>query len=81
VSPTHCGSCGALLTGPYGAKCGRHARESARSVAVLLHDAATHVDPPMQTLFHLLLRPGRLSREYFADPRGRFLPPVRSIWS
>jgi len=30
-----------------------------------------------QTLFLLLLRPGRLTQEYFAERRTRYLPPVR----
>jgi hypothetical protein len=45
------------------------------------HDAwhiATHVDARLwQTLLKLLLRPGRLTRECFADHRARYLPPVR----
>jgi hypothetical protein len=78
---TECGNCGAALTGPYCSSCGQHAHESARSVAVLLHDAwhlATHVDARFwQTAANLLLRPGHLTQEYFADRRARYLPPVR----
>jgi hypothetical protein len=76
-----CSNCGAALTGPYCAACGQHAHGSARSVGVLFHDAwhvITHVDGRFwQTLYTLLLRPGRLTQEYFAERRARYLPPVR----
>jgi Protein of unknown function (DUF3667) len=78
---TQCGNCGSPLTGPYCSTCGQHAHESARSIAALFHDAwhiATHVDDRLwQTMYTLLLRPGKLTREYFADHRARYLPPVR----
>jgi hypothetical protein len=76
-----CSNCGAALTGPYCAACGQHAHGSARSVAVLLHDGwhvMTHIDGRFwQTIYMLLLRPGRLTQEYFAERRARYLPPVR----
>jgi hypothetical protein len=76
-----CGNCGATLTGPYCSACGQHAHGSARSIAALFHDAwhfVTHVDGRLwQTLHPLLLRPGRLTQEYFAEHRARYLPPVR----
>jgi hypothetical protein len=81
MSELNCANCGALLTGPYCAVCGQHAHESARSVSVLFHDAwhvVTHVDSRFwQTMYTLLLRPGRLTQEYFAERRARYLPPVR----
>jgi glutathione S-transferase len=76
-----CGNCGTTLTGPYCSACGQHAHGSARSVAALFHDAwhlFTHVDDRLWQSLHLLLfRPGRLTQEYFADHRARYLPPVR----
>jgi hypothetical protein len=81
--PIHsrCGNCGSTLMGPYCHTCGQHGHESARSVSALLHDAwhiATHVDDRFwQTLYTLLLRPGVLTKEYFAERRARYLPPVR----
>jgi hypothetical protein len=76
-----CGNCGSKLTGAYCSTCGQHAHESARSISALFHDAwhiATHVDDRFwQTVFTLLLRPGRLTKEYFAEHRARYLPPVR----
>jgi hypothetical protein len=67
--------------GPYCSNCGQHAHESARSVSVLFHDAwhtATHLDSRLwQSLYILLFKPGRLTTEYFAERRARYLPPVR----
>jgi hypothetical protein len=81
LAHSDCRNCGSKLTGPYCSTCGQHAHESARSISALFHDAwhiATHVDDRFwQTLFTLLLRPGRLTKEYFAEHRARFLPPVR----
>jgi hypothetical protein len=76
-----CGNCGAALSGPYCSACGQHAHESARSIGVLFHDAwhlATHLDGRLwQTLYILLFKPGKLTTEYFAEHRARYLPPVR----
>jgi len=78
---TECGNCGATLMGPYCFDCGQHRHESARSVAALFEDAwhvATHVDGRFwQTLYILLFKPGKLTKEYFAERRARYLPPVR----
>jgi uncharacterized protein DUF3667 len=77
----NCANCGAALSGPYCAACGQHAHQSARSVHVLFHDAwhvITHIDGRFwQTMYLLLLRPGQLTQEYFAERRARYLPPVR----
>jgi Protein of unknown function (DUF3667) len=77
----NCGNCGSALTGPYCAQCGQHAHESARSIKALFHDAwhlATHVDDRFwKTMVTLLLKPGVLTKEYFAEHRARYLPPVR----
>lgn len=67
--------------GPYCFSCGQHAHESARSISVLFHDAwhlVTHIDGRFwQSLHILLLKPGKLTTEYFAERRARYLPPVR----
>lgn len=74
-------NCGAALTGPFCAACGQHAHESARSLGALFHDAwhvVTHIDSRFwRTMYLLLLRPGQLTLEYFAERRARYLPPVR----
>ena len=78
---TECGNCGATLMGPYCFECGQHRHESARSVSALFDDAwhtATHIDGRFwQTLYILLFKPGKLTKEYFAQRRARYLPPVR----
>lgn len=81
VDSATCGNCGAHLSGPYCSQCGQHAHESSRSVGTLFHDAwhvVTHVDGRFwQTIGALAFKPGRLTREYFAERRARYLPPVR----
>ena len=76
-----CGNCGAILTGAWCASCGQQARGSARGLGTLFHDAwhvFTHVDGRFwNTIRALLVRPGFLTREYFAERRARYLPPVR----
>jgi len=76
-----CGNCSAALVGPYCAQCGQHAHESSRALGALFHDAwhvITHLDGRLwQTLAALLLRPGKLTREYFAERRARYVPPAR----
>jgi hypothetical protein len=80
----NCGNCGSALTGPFCAQCGQHAHESARSVAALFHDAwhlATHVDDRLwKTLYTLLLHPGVLTKEYFADTARAICRRYGFIW-
>jgi hypothetical protein len=81
VNSGSCGNCDAPLTGPYCAQCGQHAHERARSLAVVLHDGwhlLTHIDNRFWfTLRTLLLRPGQLTLDYFADRRARYVSPFR----
>lgn len=76
-----CGNCDSPLSGPYCAQCGQHAHDSARSLGALLHDGwhvVTHLDGRFWATLHLLmLRPGQLTQEYFAEHRARYVPPVR----
>ena len=81
MDTTTCANCEAPLTGPYCSQCGQHAHDSSRSIGTLFHDAwhvVTHVDGRFwQTIGALLLKPGKLTVEYFAERRARYLPPVR----
>ncbi len=81
MTPATCRNCDAPLSGPYCAQCGQHAHESARTLGALLHEAwhvITHVDGRFwTTLWLLLVKPGQLTLEYFADRRARYMPPVR----
>lgn len=76
-----CANCEAPLTGHYCSECGQLARESARSLGTLFHDAwhvLTHVDGRFwQTLRRLAFSPGFLTNEYFAERRARYIPPFR----
>jgi hypothetical protein len=76
-----CANCDAPLSGPYCAQCGQHAHGSARSIRAFLGEALhdlTHSDSRLwRTLWLLLFRPGRLTDEYLADRRARYLPPFR----
>src|SRR5476649_493318 len=81
MTEPECANCGAALSGPFCSVCGQHAHESARAVGVLFHDAwhvVTHIDGRFwRTMSTLLLHPGRLTQDYFAERRARYLPPVR----
>jgi Protein of unknown function (DUF3667) len=81
VGHAACRNCEAPLAGPYCAQCGQHAHESARELSAVLHNAwhdLTHLDGRLwPTLYFLLLRPGRLTVDYFQEKRARYLPPVR----
>jgi hypothetical protein len=76
-----CANCDAPLAGPYCAQCGQQAHGSARSIGAFLRDASHELansDSRLWcTLVPLLLRPGRLTDEYCADHRARYLPPFR----
>lgn len=77
----NCANCGARLAGPWCSQCGQHSHESGRRFRDLLHDAwhsFTHLDGRFgSTLRLLLLQPGALTREYFANRRARHVPPFR----
>jgi hypothetical protein len=76
-----CANCDAPLSGPYCSQCGQHVHDSARTLGALLHDGwhvLTHLDGRFWGTMGLLLgRPGRLTVEYFAARRARYVPPVR----
>jgi hypothetical protein len=76
-----CKNCDEPLFGPYCSRCGQAARGSARALSTLLfdaRDALIHLDSRLwRTLHGLFLRPGRLTADYFAEKRARYLPPFR----
>ncbi|HEY4974881.1 MAG TPA: DUF3667 domain-containing protein, partial [Steroidobacteraceae bacterium] len=81
MNSPRCGNCDAELTGPFCAQCGQHAHESARSLAVVLHDGwdlVTHLDGRFWSTMRLLIaRPGQLTLDYFAERRVRHVSPLR----
>jgi hypothetical protein len=78
---THCENCGAALTGPYCANCGQPAIDYHRSFGTILLDAADaffNLDARFFTTFALLfVKPWRLTNDFLAGKRQRFVHPLR----
>jgi hypothetical protein len=78
---THCENCGAVLTGPYCAQCGQAAIDYRRSFGALMADAADaffNLDRRIMTTFALvLIKPWRLTNEFLAGRRHRYVHPLR----
>ncbi|MGE0438784.1 MAG: DUF3667 domain-containing protein, partial [Steroidobacteraceae bacterium] len=76
-----CLNCGAALGGPYCAACGQRDDRHLHSLPHFIGEAfegLTHADSRLwRTLWPLLVRPGFLTREFFAGRRQRYLPPFR----
>jgi hypothetical protein len=81
VPPARCANCGASISGRYCNACGQRAEGSVHSLAFFLGEALedlTHADSRLwRTLGSLIARPGRLTSEFLAGHRARYLPPVR----
>src|SRR6266704_2467943 len=78
---THCENCGAQLTGRYCAQCGQAAidyRRSFRHVIVDVLDSFLNWDSKFfGTLGLLITRPWRLTNEFLAGRRVRYVHPLR----
>src|SRR6266852_6481528 len=78
---THCENCGAQLTGRYCAQCGQAAvdyRRSFRHVIVDVLDSFLNWDSKFfATLALLIVKPWRLTNEFLAGKRVRYLHPLR----
>jgi len=78
---THCENCGAPLDGPYCAQCGQPAIDYRRSFGSLLLDAAEaffNLDERfLQTFWLLLIKPWRLTNDFVAGKRVRYVHPLR----
>src|ERR1700704_4455345 len=78
---THCENCGAELCGKYCAVCGQAAidyRRSFRHVIVDILDSFLNWDSKFfATIGWLVLRPWRLTNEFLAGHRVRYLHPLR----
>lgn len=76
-----CLNCGAGLTGKFCAACGQRDDRHVHSLSHFLAEAfegLSHADSRLwRTLWPLLVRPGFLTREFFAGRRQRYLPPFR----
>src|SRR5438477_12154048 len=78
---THCENCGAPLTGHYCAQCGQAAidyRRSFRHVIADVLDSFLNWDSKFFTTIALLiLKPWRLTNEFLAGKRVRYVNPLR----
>jgi hypothetical protein len=74
-----CANCGAALAGAYCSKCGQKAhlhRSVLHAVEEFLH-GITHFDSKLwNTLPLLVVRPGKLTRDYVQGKRARYVAPV-----
>src|SRR5258708_3145443 len=78
---THCENCGAELVGPHCAQCGQAAidyRRSFRHVIVDVLDSFLNWDSKFfHTIGLLIAKPWRLTNEFLAGKRVRYLNPLR----
>src|SRR5438445_7128117 len=78
---SHCENCGAQLTGRYCAQCGQAAvdyRRSFRHVIVDVLDSFLNWDSKFfATIALLILKPWRLTNEFLAGKRVRYVHPLR----
>ena len=78
---THCENCGAQLDGHWCAQCGQPAIEYRRSfryvVADLLHEFLNWDSKFFATIALLILKPWRLTNEFLAGKRVRYVNPLR----
>ena len=81
VSPSVCPNCATTITGPFCASCGQAQKNINRSiwavVAELFDDMFQFDSRVSHTLQVLLFKPGRITAEYLAGKRMRYIPPVR----
>jgi hypothetical protein len=76
-----CLNCGATLGGQYCGYCGQRAASRLISIWELLRDAfgdLLELDSRLwRTLIPLMIRPGKLTRDYLEGRRARYMPPFR----
>jgi hypothetical protein len=76
-----CSNCGTSLSGEYCVACGQRHEPHIHSMAHFAGEAfesITHADSRLwRTLWFLLAKPGRLTREFFDGRRATYLPPFR----
>ncbi len=82
--PGNCQNCGAPLYGRYCYACGQPVRGLVRHFGSILSDVADSVlnidERIFRTLAPLYLRPGRLTLDYFAGRRARYVTPFRLVF-
>ena len=77
-----CLNCGTTLSGQYCGNCGQRAKSRMISIWELLKDAfgdLLELDSRLwRSLIALLIRPGKLTRDYLEGRRARYMPPFRT---
>ncbi len=80
-APNVCLNCGTQLAGPYCAQCGQHEVDPDLTLREFLGETTqelAHWEGKVpQTLKTLFLEPGRLTLDFFAGRRARWLTPLR----
>src|SRR5436190_10873829 len=78
---THCENCGAPLTGEFCSKCGQHAIDYRRSLFRVVIDAADSFlnwdTKFLKSIGLLLIRPWKLTNDFNAGRRARYVHPLR----
>lgn len=78
----HCLNCGTVLSGQYCGNCGQRAQSRLISIWELVRDAFGDLfefDSRLwRTLVPLIVRPGKLTRDYLEGRRVRYMPPFRT---
>ena len=82
--PAICGNCGAPLHGSYCHACGQPVEGLVRHFGSVLGDvldSVLNIDARIvHTLLPLYFRPGKLTMDYFADKRARYVTPFRLVF-
>ena len=78
---THCENCGAPLTGEFCGQCGQHAIDYRRSIFRVVLDAADSFlnwdTKFLHSMNQLLIRPWKLTNDFNAGRRARYVHPLR----
>jgi hypothetical protein len=81
AAPAHCLNCGAAVAGNFCSACGQETRLHVPSAYEFFHEFIGHYvaleGKLWKTLGMLLFRPGRLTAEYIAGRRVRYVQPLR----
>ena len=81
AAPSHCHNCGATTTGNFCADCGQETTLHVASAREFLHEFIGHYvaleGKLWKSLALLLFRPGKLTTEYIAGRRARYVQPLR----
>ena len=79
-----CKNCGTTFQGNYCPECGQSLRDFQKPFGVVAVDFLGNVAAFDTRLWHtikpLLFKPGKLTREFFAGRRVRYVPPFRLLF-